>query len=79
MLPCELNTPVYQVSHRWINKKHEWCIHILIFLTVEEIRRNAAKFGKSIFLNREDAENKIDCMLNENIEVKSNEDETDVK
>ena len=39
--------------------KHEWCIHILIFLTVEEIMRNAAEFGKTIFLNREDAEDEI--------------------
>ncbi len=79
MLPCKPNIPVYQISHRWIDLKHEWCIHILIFFSVEEIRRNAAEFGKTIFLNREDADDKIDCMLNENIDIKSNEDETDVK
>ena len=59
MLPCKPNTPVYQVSHRWIDMKHKWCIHTLIFLTVEEIRRNACLFGTSIFLNREEAEDEI--------------------
>ena len=59
MLPCKPNIPVYQISHRWIELKHEWCIHILIFFSVEEIRRNTAEFGKTIFLNREDAEEEI--------------------
>ena len=58
-MPCKPNTPVYQVSHRWVNFKHEWCIHTLIFLTVEEIRRNTCQFDRSIFLNRVEAENEI--------------------
>ena len=59
MLPCKPNTPVYQVTHRWIDMDHDWCIHTLIFLSVEEIRRNTYQFGKSIFLSRGEAEDEI--------------------